>query len=146
MLAELLKHPRALVLSALMHLAVIALMVLNLTFADKPKHLKAGQLAKTVQAEMVDIKQLEQKEQQKKLEAQRKAEAEKKKKQQADKELADKKLADKKRADDRTCQIHKKAKQRQWNPPSKSAGHRRGTGDAVRGWVSRSAGTRPGSR
>ncbi len=42
MLAELLKHPRALVLSLLMHLVVIALMVLNLAFIDRPKQIKAG--------------------------------------------------------------------------------------------------------
>ncbi|MDC1286734.1 hypothetical protein N8198_02485, partial [Gammaproteobacteria bacterium] len=81
MIVELLKHPRALVLSLLMHLAVIALMVLNLTFADKPKHIKGGQVVKTVQAEMVDLKQVEKQEKEKELAAKRKAEAEKKKKQ-----------------------------------------------------------------
>jgi len=90
-IAELLKHPRALVLSLLMHLAVIALMVLNLTFADKPKHIKAGTMAKTVQAEMVDLEQIEEQKQQKQLEAKRKADAEQKKK------LDAKKRADKKK-------------------------------------------------
>ena len=42
MLSELLKHPRALVLSLLLHVGVIALMVLNLTFIDRPQQIKAG--------------------------------------------------------------------------------------------------------
>ena len=58
MIADLLKHPRALLLSLVLHLAVIALMVLNLNFADKPRDTRAGQV-KTVQAEMVDLKQVE---------------------------------------------------------------------------------------
>jgi TolA protein len=97
-IAELLKHPRALVLSLVMHLAVIALMVLNLTFADKPKHIKAGTMAKTVQAEMVDLKAIEEQKKQKQLDAKRKADAEQKKKLEA-KKRADKKKreADQKR-------------------------------------------------
>ena len=93
MFAEMLKHPRALVLSLVMHLAVIALMVLNLHFADRPKHIKGGQLEKTVQAEMVDLKEIEQQKQQKLLEEKRRAEAEKKKKQQEAKKQADQEKA-----------------------------------------------------
>jgi len=102
-LAEMLKHPRALVLSLLLHLGVIALMVLNLSFIERPKQIKAGQMAQTVQAEMIDLNQLKQQEKQKQLEADRKAEAEKKKKAEADKKKkaeADKKKkaeADKKK-------------------------------------------------
>ena len=60
MFAEMLKQPRALVVSLVMHLAVIGLMVLNLSFVDRAKDIKGGQLAKTVQAEMVDLKEVEQ--------------------------------------------------------------------------------------
>jgi len=91
--AELLKHPRALVLSLLFHLGIIAVMVLNLTFVDRPKQLKAGPTAKTVQAEIVDLKQIEEQKKQKELEAKRKTDAEKKKKDEA------KKQADKKKRD-----------------------------------------------
>ena len=97
MLAEMLKHPRALVLSLLLHLGVIALMVLNLSFIERPKQIKAGQMAQTVQAEMIDLNQLKQQEKQKQLEADRKAEAEKKKKAEADKKK--KAEADKKKAE-----------------------------------------------
>jgi colicin import membrane protein len=111
--AELLKHPRALVLSLLVHFAVIALMVLNLTFFDKPKHLKAGPVAKTVQAEMVDLKQIEEQNKKKQLDAKRKAEAEQKKKLEA-KKRADKKKreADQKRKKDqqKKADLNKKKK------------------------------------
>ena len=72
MFAELRKHPRALVLSLLLHAAIIAMMVLNLTFSDRPQQIKAGQQS-TVQAEVIDLKQLEAREQQKQAEAKRKA-------------------------------------------------------------------------
>ena len=67
MFAELLKHPRALVLSLVFHLGVIALMVLNLTFSDRPEHIKAGAVVKTVQAEMIDLNQIEEQKKQKQL-------------------------------------------------------------------------------
>ena len=69
MLAELLKHPRALVGSLLLHLAVIGLMVLNLSFSDRPEQIKVGSEVPTVQAEVIDIKQLEARDQKKEAEA-----------------------------------------------------------------------------
>ena len=98
MIAELLKHPRALVLSLVFHLGIIALMVVNLAFFERPVKIKAGQQAKVVQAEMVDLKQIKEQKKQKQLEAKRKAEAEKKKKLEAKKQADKKKReADKKR-------------------------------------------------
>ena len=78
MFAELRKHPRALWFSLLFHAVIIGAMVLNLSFIDKPKQIKAGQ-ARTVKAEIVDIEQLEDRQKQKDLEAQRIKDAEKKK-------------------------------------------------------------------
>ena len=104
MLEELLKHPRALVLSLLMHLAVIGLMVVNLSFSERPKQMKAGQLAKTVQAEVIDLKQLEARDQQKRkkeaarqAELKRKQEAEKKRQLEAARKQEEKRVADAKR-------------------------------------------------
>ena len=113
MIADLFKHPRALVLSLLMHLAVIALMVLNLTFADKPMHTRAGQEVKTVQAEMVDLKQVEKQKKEKELAAKRKAEEEKKKKQLEAKKRADKKKREaeqkRKKEDAKKAELKKKS-------------------------------------
>jgi len=92
-LSELLKQPRALLLSILFHAVIIGVMVVNLSFIDKPTQIRAGQLAKTVQAEMIDSKVLEDREKQKQREAERKA-AEKKKKQLEAKKRADKKKRD----------------------------------------------------
>ena len=79
MLAELFKHPRALLLSLFLHGLIIGVMVLNLTFIDRPKQIQADKVAKTVKAEVVDVQQLEERQKQKELEEQRKKEAEQKK-------------------------------------------------------------------
>ena len=102
MIADLLKHPRALVLSLVFHLGIIGLMVVNLTFFERPMQIKSGPVAKTVQAEMVDLKQIEEQKKQKQLEAKRKADAEKKKK-----------LDAKKRADKKKREAEKKRKKEQ---------------------------------
>ena len=94
MLSELRKHPGALLISLALHALVIGLMVLNLSFFDKLQDIKVGPVAKTVQAEVVDQKQLDAKEKQKQLEEKRKREAEKKQK-----DLEANKLADKKKTE-----------------------------------------------
>ena len=79
MFAELLKHPRALAFSVLLHAVIIGLMIFNLKFVDKPQNITAGQVAKTVKAEVVDQQQLEDREKQKRLEKERIKKAERKK-------------------------------------------------------------------
>ena len=59
MFSELLKHPRALALSAVFHLVLIAAIFLNLNFSDSRNLVKPAELAKTVKAEVVDVQQLE---------------------------------------------------------------------------------------
>jgi colicin import membrane protein len=120
--SELLQHPRALVLSVVFHVAIIAIVFINYDFSDKTILVKQADLAKTVKAEIIDQQQLEQQKDKKKAEAEkrrkelekqkrekeakkRKAEAEKKKKAEAKRialakqkaELAKKKEAEKKR-------------------------------------------------
>ena len=94
MLSELFKNPKALGISALLHLLVIGVVFINLSFSEKPVLVKAGNQVKTVQAEVVDSDQLE---------AAKKAKMEKElsaKQQQADAkkkaQLAAKKLAEEK--------------------------------------------------
>ena len=55
MLSELLQHPRALLGSVLLHLAVIGLMVINLSFFDKPSEIKVGAKVPMVEAEIIEI-------------------------------------------------------------------------------------------
>ena len=96
MLQQLLKHPRALGLSLVGHVVVLGLVFVSLDFDDKPETIRAGQVEKTVQAEIVDQAALDarKKEQEDALRAkkeaeQRKKEAERKKKEQAAKKLAE---------------------------------------------------------
>ena len=44
MLSELFKQPRAILLSILFHAIVIGVMVVNLSFVDRPKRLQPGVL------------------------------------------------------------------------------------------------------
>ena len=101
MLSELRKHPRALFISLAFHAVVIVAMIVNLQFVDKPTKIKAGQVAKTVQAEVIDSKQLEDRKKQEQQEVKRKQEAEKKKK-----DLAAKKKKDR-RSQARLCTVRR---------------------------------------
>ena len=76
MLGELLKHPQALLISVALHALVIGVMVVNLQFADRPKLIKAGEVAKTVKAEVVDNSQLEERARKQAEEAKRRQELE----------------------------------------------------------------------
>jgi colicin import membrane protein len=87
--AELLKNPRALVLSLLFHLAMIGLVVFKLNFSERPDKIKFGAEVSTIQAEVIDLKILEARDQQKKDETKRKAE--KKRRQEEARRLAEKK-------------------------------------------------------
>ena len=97
------KFPRALLLSALFHLFILGLIILDLTFFDPPKKIQAGPPVKTIKAEVIDLKQLEAVQKKKnELAAKRKKEQEKKKKALAAKKRAEQKKikdAEKKKQD-----------------------------------------------
>jgi len=80
--SELIRHPRALALSIIFHLVVIAAILLNFHLSGRPNLVKQSELAKTVKAEIVDQQQLEAQKIRKKKEqeAKRKRELEKQKK------------------------------------------------------------------
>ena len=50
---------KALILSVSFHLVILGILVLDLTFSDAPKKIKAGDLVKTIKAEVVDQNQLD---------------------------------------------------------------------------------------
>ena len=114
MLADLLKHPKALIFSVLFHVVILGLIVIDLSFTDKQDMMKVGEVAKTIKAEVIESTQLEQEKKQEaqikkeqeieKKEALAKLRAQKemqeaKKKQEAEKKKADKKKADKQKAE-----------------------------------------------
>ncbi|MFT5219782.1 MAG: translation initiation factor IF-2, partial [Gammaproteobacteria bacterium] len=110
MLSELFKNPKALGISALLHLIVIGLVFINLSFSEKPVLVKAGNKVKTVQAEVVDSEQLDAAEKAKleKELAAKQGQAEAKKK----KDLAAEKLAEQKKKKDLTEKEQAEAKQK----------------------------------
>ena len=61
MLRELFKNPKGLAVSVVLHAVLIGLIVVNLDFSDKTKPVTAGQVPKSIQAEVVDNQQLEEK-------------------------------------------------------------------------------------
>ena len=91
MLSELLKHPRAILLSIALHVVLLGAFFLNFNFADESKLQKQGELAKTVKAEIVDLQQLEAQKRLKQEQQQAilKKELEKKKQAQTEKERTD---------------------------------------------------------
>jgi colicin import membrane protein len=109
-LSELFKNPKALGISALLHLIVIGLVFINLSFSEKPVLVKAGNKVKTVQAEVVDSEQLDAAEKAKleKELAAKQGQAEAKKK----KDLAAEKLAEQKKKKDLTEKEQAEAKQK----------------------------------
>ena len=102
MLAELLKHPRALLISLALHAVVIGLIVFNFHFVDRPDLIKPGQVEKTVKAEVVDQQQLEAREKQKQAEEQRIKDEARKKKEAEAKRLAEKKRKEEEKKKGRT--------------------------------------------
>lgn len=120
MFSELLKHPRALALSAVFHLVLITAIFLNLNFSDSKNQVKQAELAKTVKAKIVDAQQLEAQinKNKKALEAKRKREIEKlKREKEAKKRTQEKKrklALEKKKAEDvkRAAEAKKQADQK----------------------------------
>ena len=100
MLAELLKHPKALGISLAFHAVLIVLIVVNLDFSDQPDQIKVGEVTQAVKAEVIDSKQLEEKKQQEELEAKRKKDAERKLQDAKKTEEKKKKEAERKRKED----------------------------------------------
>ena len=68
MLDELLKDPKALALSVLLHLIIIVAIVINFEFFDKPKLTQMGSQVKTIQAKVIDSKYFEESKNKKKAE------------------------------------------------------------------------------
>jgi colicin import membrane protein len=101
-------------LSALFHLFILGLIILDLTFFDQPKKIQAGPPVKTIKAEVIDLKQLEAVQKEKnELAAKRKKEQEKKKKALAAKKRAEqkkKKDAEKKRKAEQASKAEQKRK------------------------------------
>ncbi len=95
MQSELLKHPKALLFSVILHVVFLGIFFLNFNFVADPKLQKQGQVAKTVKAEIIDQRQLEALERgkQEEQEARLKKEMEKKKQAQAEKAKLEKKRA-----------------------------------------------------
>ena len=95
MQSELLKHPKALLFSVILHVVFLGIFFLNFNFVADPKLQKQGQVAKTVKAEIIDQRQLEALERgkQEEQEARLKKEMEKKKQAQAEKAQLEKKRA-----------------------------------------------------
>ncbi len=99
MQSELLKHPKALLFSVILHVVFLGIFFLNFNFVADPKLQKQGQVAKTVKAEIIDQRQLEALERgkQEEQEARLKKEMEKKKQTQAEKARLEKKRAEAKK-------------------------------------------------
>ncbi len=96
MQSELLKHPKALLFSVILHVVFLGIFFLNFNFVADPKLQKQGQVAKTVKAEIIDHKQLEALERNKQ-EARLKQVMEKKKQAQAENAKLEKKRAEAKK-------------------------------------------------
>lgn len=103
MLSELFKHPRAVLISIVLHIVLLGAFLLNSSFSDNPNLHKQGEVAKTIKAKVVNQQQLDEqnKSKQEEQEAKKRKQLEKKKQAQAKKERAEaikrKQAEDKKR-------------------------------------------------
>ncbi|MCH8177845.1 MAG: cell envelope integrity protein TolA [Proteobacteria bacterium] len=91
MLSELLKHPKALLISIVAHIVLLGAFLLNADFSSDPNLHRQGEVAKTVKAKVVNSQQLDEQKRRKQeeQEAKRQKELEKKKRVQAEKEKAE---------------------------------------------------------
>ena len=122
MLSEVLKHPRALVLSAVFHILLVGAILINLTYFSQPERIQPSEQVETIKAEIVDQKLLDDRARKQKqdLEAERKKLEEKKRQAEAEtkqhlelkKEEAEKKAAAKEVADQKAEASKKEALKR----------------------------------